>query len=152
MEYRRTNGHDCDFIENCRLLDQELDRRVGKEVQDKQYRVYNQIDSIEQAIVVYQDDRPIAGGAIKRYSPDSAELKRIFVQPDWQRQGIGKELVIRLTEWARELGYQKLVLESAKALSEAHALYRRHGFEGIPNYGPYKGMDESLCMAKMIAK
>ena len=27
MEFRRTDGKDKDFIENCRLLDMDLDRR-----------------------------------------------------------------------------------------------------------------------------
>ena len=32
MDFIRTNGKNKDFIENCRLLDMDLDRRVGKEI------------------------------------------------------------------------------------------------------------------------
>lgn len=150
MEFRRTDGKNVDFIENCRLLDQVLEQRVGKELQQNQYHVHNQLDKIHEAIVVYQNGCPIGGGAFRSIDSETAELKRIFVQPDWQGQGVGKELVSRLIAWASELGYKKLILESAKPLSEAHALYRKLGFEMIPNYGPYVAMEESLCMAKEL--
>ena len=41
MEFKRTDGTDKDFIENCRLLDQDLDRRVGREIQREKYNAYN---------------------------------------------------------------------------------------------------------------
>ena len=44
MEFKRTDGTDKDFIENCRLLDQDLDRRVGREIQREKYNAYNQRD------------------------------------------------------------------------------------------------------------
>ena len=30
IEFKRTDGKNKDFVENCRLLDMDLDRRVGK--------------------------------------------------------------------------------------------------------------------------
>ena len=33
MDYVRTDGKNEDFIENCRLLDMDLDRRVGKKIE-----------------------------------------------------------------------------------------------------------------------
>ena len=44
MEFKRTDGTNKDFIENCRLLDLDLDRRVGKEIQREKYNAYNQLD------------------------------------------------------------------------------------------------------------
>ena len=38
MEFHRTDGKDKDFIENCRLLDMDLDRRVGKKIQRDKYK------------------------------------------------------------------------------------------------------------------
>ena len=61
MEFRRTDGKDKDFIENCRFLDMDLDRRVGKKIQRDRYKKYNQLDEIREAIVVYIDNR-VAGG------------------------------------------------------------------------------------------
>ncbi|MCH5344604.1 MAG: GNAT family N-acetyltransferase, partial [Acetatifactor sp.] len=53
-----------------------------------------------------------------------------------------------LIEWAMELGYQRMILETGELLAESCALYKKLGFQVIPNYGPYVNMPESLCMAK----
>ena len=44
MKFHRTDGKDKNFIENCRLLDKELDRRVGKKIERDKYKKYNQLD------------------------------------------------------------------------------------------------------------
>ena len=53
MNFKRTDGRDKDFIENCRFLDIDLDRRVGKVIKRDKYKKYNQLDEIQEAIVVY---------------------------------------------------------------------------------------------------
>lgn len=150
MEFRRTNGKDKDFIENCRLLDMDLDRRVGKEIKRDKYTKYNQLDEIQEAIVVYKDNKVIGGGAIRKYDDENIELKRIFVHTNYQGQGVGSKLVSLLIEWAIELGYQRMILETGELLVESCAVYKKLGFEIIPNYGPYINMPESLCMAKSL--
>lgn len=151
MNFKRTTGQDKDFIENCRLLDMDLDRRVGKEIKRDKYKKYNQLDEIQEAIVVYEDNKPVGGGAIRRYDDESIELKRVFVHTEYQGQGIGSKLVSLLIEWAMELGYQRMILETGELLAESCAVYQKLGFEVIPNYGPYVDMPESLCMAKDIS-
>lgn len=148
MTFYRTNGANADFIENCRLLDMDLDRRVGKKIKREKYRKYNQLDEIREAIVVYEDNKAIGGGAIRRYDDENVELKRVFVHTEYQGRGIGSRLVSSLIEWAMELGYQRMILETGELLAESCAVYRKLGFEVIPNYGPYVDMPESLCMAK----
>lgn len=148
MIFYRTNGANADFIENCRLLDMDLDRRVGKKIKRDKYRKYNQLDEIREAIVVYEDNKAIGGGAIRRYDDENVELKRVFVHTEYQGRGIGSRLVSSLIEWAMELGYRRMILETGELLAESCAVYRKLGFEVIPNYGPYVDMPESLCMAK----
>ena len=148
MDFRRTDGKDKDFIENCRLLDMDLDRRVGKKIKRDKYKKYNQLDEIKEAIVVYEDDKAIGGGAIRRYDDENIELKRVFVHTEYQRQGIGSKLVSLLIEWAMELGYKRMILETGELLAESCAVYKKLGFKVIPNYGPYVDMPESLCMAR----
>ena len=43
MNFIRTDGRNKDFIENCRLLDIDLDRRVGKKIKRDKYKKYNQL-------------------------------------------------------------------------------------------------------------
>lgn len=148
MDFHRTDGKDKDFIENCRLLDMDLDRRVGKKIKRDKYRKYNQLDEIKEAIVVYEGEKVIGGGAIRRYDDENIELKRVFVHTEYQGRGIGSRLVSLLIEWAMELGYQRMILETGELLTESCAVYKKLGFKVIPNYGPYVGMPESLCMAR----
>lgn len=150
MDYVRTDGKNEDFIENCRLLDMDLDRRVGKQIKREKYEKFNQLDEIREAIVVYDDGKPVGGGAIRRYDDETVELKRVFVHNEYQGQGIGSRLVSLLIEWAAQLGYRRMILETGELLVESCAVYRKLGFTVIPNYGPYADMPESLCMAKTI--
>ena len=53
-----------------------------------------------------------------------------------------------MIEWAAELGYKRMILETGELLAESCAVYKKLGFKVIPNYGPYADMPESLCMAK----
>jgi len=148
MDFRRTDGKNKDFIENCKLLDIDLDRRVGKKIKRDKYRQYNRLDEIQEAIVVYEDNKAIGGGAIRKYDEENIELKRVFVHTEYQGQGIGSQLVSLLIEWAMELGYKRIILETGELLAESCAVYKKLGFKLIPNYGPYVNMPESLCMAK----
>ncbi len=150
MDYVRTDGKNEDFIENCRLLDMDLDRRVGRQIKREKYEKFNQLDEIREAIVVYDHGRAVGGGAIRRYDDENVELKRVFVQNEYQGQGIGSRLVSLLIEWAAQLGYRRMILETGELLAESCAVYKKLGFEVIPNYGPYADMPESLCMAKTI--
>ena len=144
--YVRCDGTNEDFIENCRLLDEDLDRRVGRVIKRDKYTQFNQLDKIHEAIVVYQDGKPIGGGAIRPYDETAIELKRVFVRPEGQGHGIGTELVSKLIGWARELGYQRMILETGDLLTESVHVYSKLGFRKIPNYGAYADMPESLCM------
>ena len=148
--FERTNGSHPDFVENCRLLDIELEKKMGKEVQ-KDYLQYNHVlDQIHHAVIAYVNGVPAGSGALKQYDEKSIELKRVFVRPEYQMHGIGTALVSQLVMYAQELGFPKMILESGIQLKEAHHIYYKPGFERIENFGPFKGMENSLCMQKML--
>jgi N-acetylglutamate synthase-like GNAT family acetyltransferase len=73
-------------------------------------------------------------GCLKRLAEGVGEVQRMYVQPHVRRVGAGRTLVERLIQDARELGYFTVRLESLKALSAAHALYRSIGFVEIDPY------------------
>lgn len=98
----------------------------------------------------YKDKKPIGGGAIRAYDEERVELKRIFIIPEAQGKGVGTELVENLIKWGRELGYKSIILETGKILAESCHVYKKLGFEEIPNYGPYINVPESLYMSKKL--
>ncbi len=55
-----------------------------------------------------------------------------------------------LEERGRQKGFLYFILESGEPLVAAMALYRKTGYNVIPNYGQYRGMDKSVCMKKKL--
>ena len=154
IEYISCTGTNIDFIENCRLLDMDLDRRVGRVIKRDKYIQYNRLDDIKEVVVAYIDGKVAGAGAIREYQygdiDNATELKRVYVRDEFQGKGIGTKLVLQLIEWAKELGYKKLILETGELLQESCHVYRKVGFNKIENYGPYVSMPESLCMMKEL--
>ncbi|WP_251490980.1 GNAT family N-acetyltransferase [Otoolea muris] len=62
---------------------------------------------------------------MRPYNKNTVELKRVFVIPTEQGKGIGTVLVSKLTEWAKELGYKKMILETGELLAESCHIYSK---------------------------
>ncbi len=77
-----------------------------------------------------------------------AELKRMFVAPDARGAGVATALLRTAEQTAAGLGATRLVLETGPRQPDAIALYEKHGYTRIPNFGPYINDPLSLCFAK----
>ena len=53
-----------------------------------------------------------------------------------------------MEKWAVELKFTSLIMETAKVNARAVGLYLKNGYEIIPNYGQYAGVESSVCMKK----
>ena len=80
----------------------------------------------------------------------AGEIKRMFVVPEWRGQGWAKKILSALEDFARDFGYQQLVLETGVDSLPAIGLYTRMGFTAIECYGSYAGREWSVCMAKTL--
>jgi len=87
-------------------------------------------------------------GAIKEYAEGVAEIKRMFVRAGWC--GIAKRILSELETLANELDFSECILETGLKQPEAIALYRKGGYETIPKYRQYSGVENSVCMKKSI--
>ncbi|RYE39535.1 MAG: GNAT family N-acetyltransferase [Sphingobacteriales bacterium] len=80
------------------------------------YAPFNNIDKISEVVVAYRDKQPIGCGAIKPFDDDqhhnAAEIKRMYVAPEYRRQGVAVRILMALEEWAAELNYKKCILET----------------------------------------
>ena len=52
--------------------------------------------------------------------------------------------------WAKELSFDECILETGFKQPEAIAFYKKSGYQVIPNYGQYVGVENSVCMIKVI--
>lgn len=90
-------------------------------------------------LVARRDGQPIGCAALVRLDADTAEIKRMWTAPAARGQGVARRMLGELDEVARKAGYRKLCLDTNRALTEAHALYRRQGFVETARYNdnPY---------------
>lgn len=83
--------------------------------------------------VVWDDEnnKVLGGGGIyptKGLPQDTAELVKLYLLPETRGKGIGKQLIDKCLNYAKETGYSKVYLESMDELSGAVGLYERMGF------------------------
>jgi len=147
---KRTNSSDPDFIALVQLLDAELAKIDGEE--HGFYAQYNKIDKINHVILVYDHDIAVSCGAIKAFAKDTMEVKRMFTQPNYRGKGAASMLLQELEKWAYEMNFHKCILETGKRQPDAVALYQKNGYQIIPNYGQYEGIDNSVCFEKTLAQ
>ncbi len=74
------------------------------------------------------DGRVVAMGALRRVSPEEAEVKRMRVEPALQGRGYGQALLDALHHRASGLGYSTLRLDTAVHQRAARSLYERNGY------------------------
>lgn len=148
IELKRTNSDNPAFQSLVAKLNLYLAEING----DKHdfFMQYNNIDVLNNVIVIYKNNIPVACGAIKEYDSKSMEIKRMFVPSEQRRNGYASYVLDELQKWSKELGYSKCILETSKNMTEAVALYTKHNFQVIPNYGQYANVESSVCFEKAI--
>lgn len=145
----RTDSTNTDF----KMLVNQLDRYLmGINGDDHDFfDQFNKIDNIRHVVVLYLDGQPAGCGAIKEYEPGIMEVKRMFVPPAARGKGLATAVLKELEVWAAELGYEKCILETGDIMPDAIALYKKNGYNSIPNYGQYVGVASSVCFEKHLA-
>jgi putative acetyltransferase len=146
LQLIRTNSENIDFKDLVTWLDKDLWERYGQA--QGNYQQYNVIENNNTVLVAYFDGKPAGCGAFKRFNDSHAELKRLYVKPEFRGQGIGRTILHELENWAREYRYTVAILETGNKQSEANDLYKSTNYKIIENFGPYRGLSMSICFGK----
>lgn len=144
----KTNAQNPDFISLVSLLDEELKITDGEE--HGFYHQFNSIDVINHVVVAFEGKKAIGCGAIKEFSKQKMEIKRMFVLPENRGKGIASLVLSELEKWATELGYKSCILETGTRQIDAIALYKKNSYTVIPNYGQYENVVNSVCFEKNL--
>lgn len=90
-------------------------------------------------LLARHDDRGVGCGGLQRLSGETAEVKRMWIHPDWRGLGLAKRLLGELEDHARRLGHRRVVLDTNAELHEAMSLYESSGYRPIERYNdnPY---------------
>lgn len=77
------------------------------------------------------DGLVVAMGALRRTSPERAEVKRMRVHPDYQGRGYGQLILDALEARARALGCRTLHLDTSILQIAAQKLYEKNGYREV---------------------
>lgn len=145
----RTNSEHPDFVRLVSLLDAELAIMDGKE--HDFYAQFNKIDHLNHVVLAYDEDRAIACGAFKKINQQCVEIKRMYTSTEYRAQGVAKQVLASLEDWAVELSYTEARLETGRRQLSAITLYTNQAYQRTDNYGPYVDVDNSICFYKVLA-
>ncbi len=85
-------------------------------------------------LLAIYDDKIAGCVALRKFENDICEMKRLYVQPEFRRKGIGKALSVAIINAAREIGYSIMRIDTVPWMKEAITLYHSLGFKDIATY------------------
>jgi GNAT superfamily N-acetyltransferase len=143
----RTDSNHVDYLKLTRLFDEFL---IDIDGDEKDFFAQFNTIYIKQVIVCYFNNIAVGCGAFKEFEPNVAELKRMFVLPEYRGKGIATKIIIELENWAKQENYTTCILETSIRLPNAIALYKKMSYKIIQNYAQYIGVESSVCMRKEL--
>lgn len=72
------------------------------------------------------------------------ELKRMFVLPDYQGKGYGRQLLKHAIDYSKEQKFDSICLDTRNDLAIAQYMYKKYGFKQIDKYNNNEYADEWL--------
>ena len=81
---------------------------------------------------------PAGCGAVKLIDGEYAEIKRMYVRPQFRGTGLARSMLRHLSDYAQAQGIELLRLETGIYQPDAIGLYERAGFRLIPPFGEYR--------------
>lgn len=103
-------------------------------------------------VVAWLDGRAAGCGALRPLERGVGEVKRVFVEKAFRRQGVARAILERLETVAAQFGYRALRLETGVRQPEAIKLYESSGYRRVRCYGRYVDNPLSVCFEKRLAK
>jgi putative acetyltransferase len=103
------------------------------DIKDIEYSYFEQGGTF---YVLEEKDSSIIG-AYGLYPVDrkTCELRKMYLHSSYRGRGLGKLLLESALSQARQLGFKRIILETASVLKEAIALYKSYGFvEYVPEH------------------
>ena len=137
-----------DFQMLAAKLDEYYFQLVG-DIQNR-YAETNRPEKMTALAVAYENNMPIACGAWKRIDTTTAELKRLYVLPEYRRQGVARSLIAALEADAIDAGIRRMILETAVDTTDSHRLYLSVGYQITEYYGSPAGEANCLCFCKEL--
>ncbi len=72
--------------------------------------------------------------ALRKIDEENAELKRLYVKPEYRGNKIGNILLEHILAEAKKIGYKHILLDTLPFLTTAIEMYKKVGFYEIESY------------------
>ena len=123
------------------------------ECEIKHYDTMSDIDDLQSHyfdnkglfLVLINNDKVVGSGAIRSLDNEICELKRMWILKEYRGLGFGKQMVQKLLDFAKTIGYERVRLDVFDKYKQAGAikLYQQLGFYFIEKY------NDSTCTVFM---
>lgn len=119
---------------------------------DSLYELFREPGSVY--FIARIDDKIVGGGGIfptEGLPAGTCELVKMYLLPEARGMGLGRHLIEKCMDWAREHGYKNIYLETMPELKNALTAYARLGFEYLK--GPMGNSGHTGCtlwMSKIL--
>lgn len=86
-------------------------------------------------LLAMHDDKLAGCVALHKLEAGICEMKRLYLRSQFRGKGLGRILAERIISDARQIGYQRMRLDTVEpVMKDAVAMYRRLGFKEIAPY------------------
>ena len=130
-----------DFLEKClpesgRALDLQTRHNFYLDIEH----------SFKEFWCMFDDDKIIGAVGIKELDNASCELKSLYLLERYHGMGYGKCLLGIAIDYAKEVGYRKMYLDSLSTSTKAIGLYRIFGFTDTDRYNENERSDVFMVL------
>ncbi len=98
------------------------------------------------AIVIYDEEQPVACGAIKKVDNDTVEYKRMWIRQEARKKGIATRLLTKGFDVVKDLGYRRIIFQTSRDFKYPFEKYEAMGFRYIE---PFED-PTAICMEKVF--
>ena len=148
LEFRWTDGTDKAFHKFYLITEDYYSSIVGGVDNRKSFIPYNISTNIQDVLIAYIDNIPVACSGLKKYSKSDIEIKRVWVGPEYRGHHIATDMMKIIEAKAKLQGFQRTILQTREIMTDAVKLYEKLGYHRIDNYPPYDELDGAICFAK----
>ncbi len=148
--YAWTNGNDSNFQRFYIITEEYYNRLAGGIENRKAFVPYNISENIQDVLIVFYNGNAVACAGLKKHSQYDAEIKRVWVEPNFRGKHIATNLMRQIETKAKEQGYKRTILQTRESMIHAVELYKKLGYSQIANYPPYDAVNDAICFAKNI--
>lgn len=150
--YRWTDGKDADFRKFYLDTEEYYSNIVGGLQNRLGFVPHNLSDSISDVVIAYADNIAVGCAGLRIYEEGIAEIKRVWVVPEYRGKHIATKLMDLVEARARHAGFRKVILQTRSIMKNAVNLYISRGYQRIENYPPYDQLEGAICFAKPIGR